>query len=132
MSGKNKKFYITSTLPYVNANPHIGFALEIIQADVIARHYRNNGCEVFFNTGTDEHGQKIFQGAQNENIDPKAYCDIYAEKNKKLKAVLNLSYNNFIRTTDEHHMKAAQEFWNLCFKNGDIYKKNYKVKYCVG
>lgn len=127
-----KKFYITTTLPYVNADPHIGFALEIVQADVIARYHRNNGCEVFFNTGTDEHGLKIFQGAKKENLDIQKYCDIYAEKNKKLKQALNLSYNNFIRTTDEHHMAAAQEFWNRCFKNGDIYKKNYKIKYCVG
>ena len=132
MANKSKKFYITTTLPYVNADPHIGFALEIIQADVIARHYRNKGYEVFFNTGTDEHGLKIFRKAQDEKMDPKAYCDIYAEKNKKLKSALNLSYNNFIRTTDGHHIKAAQEFWNLCHKNSDIYKKNYKVKYCVG
>lgn len=132
MFGKNKKFYITTTLPYVNADPHIGFALEIIQADVIARYYRNNGYDVFFNTGTDEHGLKIFQGAKKENIDIQKYCDIYAEKNRKLKEALNLSYDNFIRTTDEHHIKAAQEFWTRCFKNGDIYKKNYKIKYCVG
>jgi len=132
MFNKKEKFYITTTLPYVNADPHIGFALEIIQADVIARYHRNNGFDVFFNTGTDEHGLKIFRGAEQENLAPQRYCDIYAEKNKKLKDALNLSYNNFIRTTDEHHIKAAQEFWNLCYKNGDIYKKNYKIKYCVG
>ncbi len=132
MFKKNKKFYITTTLPYVNADPHIGFALEVIQADVIARYYRNNGYDIFFNTGTDEHGLKILQGAEKEDIDPKKYCDIYAEKNRKLKSALNLSYNNFVRTTDEHHIKAAQEFWIRCYKNGDIYKKNYKIKYCVG
>jgi methionyl-tRNA synthetase len=129
---KNKKFYITTTLPYVNADPHIGFALEIIQADVVARYYRNNGYEVFFNTGTDEHGLKIFRGAQKENISPKEYCDIYAKKNKELKDVLNLSYNSFVRTTGQYHISSAQEFWNRCHKNGDIYKKNYKIKYCVG
>ncbi|MDP3882799.1 MAG: methionine--tRNA ligase [Candidatus Staskawiczbacteria bacterium] len=128
----SKKFYITTTLPYVNADPHIGFALEIIQADVIARYRRGLGEEVFFNTGTDEHGLKIFQGAKTENIDPQKYCDIYADKNKKLKETLNLSYNNFIRTTDEHHIKSAQNFWNKCYENGDIYKKKYKIKYCVG
>ena len=128
----NKKFYITTTLPYVNAPPHIGFALEIIQADVLARYFRKNGYDVFFNTGTDEHGLKIFQGAQKENIDVKLYCDKCAEKNKELKKALNLSYNNFVRTTDEHHIKAVEAFWKLCAKNGDIYKKNYKVKYCVG
>ena len=132
MLTKSKKFYITTTLPYVNADPHIGFALEIIQADVVARFYRNLGYEVFFNTGTDEHGLKIFQGAQKEEIDIQKYCDIYAEKNKKLKGALNLSYDNFVRTTDKHHIKAAQDFWKKCYKNGDIYKKIYKIKYCVG
>jgi len=128
----NKKFYITTTLPYVNAEPHIGFALEIIQADVIARYHRSLGQEVFFNTGVDEHGLKIFRKAKEANLDPQKYCDIYAEKFDSLKKSLNLSYDNFIRTTDLHHVKAAQEFWKLCEKNGDIYKKNYKVKYCVG
>lgn len=132
MFGKKKKFYITTTLPYVNADPHIGFALEIIQADVIARYYRSNGYEVFFNTGTDEHGLKILRGAEIEKLDPKKYCDIYAEKNRKLKEALNLSYNSFVRTTDAHHIKSAQEFWGRCYKNGDIFKKNYKIKYCVG
>ena len=132
MFDKNKKFYITTTLPYVNADPHIGFALEIIQADVIARYYRNNGFDVFFNTGTDEHGLKIYRKAQEEKIDPQKYCDIYAQKNKRLKEALNLSYDNFVRTTDERHMSSAKEFWNRCYKNGDIYKKNYKIKYCVG
>ncbi len=127
-----KNFYITTTLPYVNADPHIGFALEIIQADVVARHYRNKGYNVFFNTGTDEHGLKVLQGAEKQGLSPKKYCDSYAEKNKKLKLVLELSYSNFIRTTDQGHIKAAQEFWTRCYKNGDIYKKNYKIKYCVG
>ncbi|HRY59816.1 MAG TPA: methionine--tRNA ligase [Patescibacteria group bacterium] len=129
---ENNKFYITTTLPYVNADPHIGFALEIIQADVIARYHANKGDEVFFNTGTDEHGQKIYLGALAEGKNPKDYCDFYAAKFDELKKALNLSYNNFIRTTDPHHMKAAQDFWNRCEKNGDIYKANYKTKYCVG
>ena len=127
-----KKFYITTTLPYVNADPHIGFALEIIQADVIARYHKSLGDEVFFNTGVDEHGLKIYRKALESKLDPQEYCDIYAKKFDDLKKALNLSYNNFVRTTDSHHMKAAQEFWRRCFKNGDIYKKNYKVKYCVG
>ena len=127
-----EKFYLTTTLPYVNADPHIGFAMELIQADVIARFKRQQGYEVFFNTGTDEHGIKIYRKAQEANMEPKAYCDIYAPKFNDLKVALNVTYNNFIRTTDEHHIKAAQEFWLRCQKNGDIYKKNYKVKYCVG
>jgi methionyl-tRNA synthetase len=126
------KFYITTTLPYVNAEPHIGFALEIVQADVIARYRALQGDEVFFNTGTDEHGLKIYQKALEEKKDPQAYCDEYAAKFDLLKTKLNLSYNNFIRTTDKHHIEACQEFWKRCQKNGDIYKKNYKTKYCVG
>jgi methionyl-tRNA synthetase len=126
------KFYITTTLPYVNADPHIGFAAEIIKADVIARWRRLNGDEVFFNTGTDEHGQKIYEKAKEAGVDPQTYCDGYAAKFRGLKELLNLSVTNFIRTTDEKHVRAAQEFWKRCLASGDIYKKNYKVKYCVG
>jgi methionyl-tRNA synthetase len=126
------KFYITTTLPYVNADPHVGFAREIIEADVLARFHREIGDEVFFNTGTDEHGLKIFRKAQELGVDVQKYCDEKAENFKKLKETLNLTFDNFIRTTDEHHVKAAQEFWKICEKNGDIYKKQYKIKYCVG
>ncbi len=126
------KFYITTTLPYVNADPHIGFAAEIIKADVIARWQRLLGNEVFFNTGTDEHGQKIYEKAKEAGIDTQTYCDEYAAKFRSLKELLNLSVTNFIRTTDEKHILAAQEFWKRCEANGDIYKKNYRVKYCVG
>jgi methionyl-tRNA synthetase len=126
------KFYLTTTTPYVNADPHIGFALEIVQADALARLHRLAGDEIFFNTGTDEHGQKIYQKALEAGKDPKVYCDEYAAKFDNLKSSLNLSYTNFIRTTDPHHKKAAQEFWKLCAAKGDIYKANYQVKYCVG
>lgn len=127
-----KKFYITTTLPYVNAAPHIGFALEIVQADVVARWKRLTGYEVIFNTGTDEHGLKIYQKALEEKKDPKVYVDEYAAKFDNLKAALNLSYTNFIQTTDPAHMAAAQEFWNRCNAAGDIEKKLYRVNYCVG
>ncbi len=127
-----EKFYITTTLPYVNAKPHIGFALEIIEADVLARWHRAIGDEVFFNTGTDEHGLKIFRKAEELGILVQQYCDENAAEFAKLKESLNLSIDNFIRTTDAHHIKAAQEFWKRCEANGDIYKKNYSVKYCVG
>ncbi len=128
----DKKFYITTTLPYVNAQPHIGFALEIVQADTLARLHRLLGEDVVFNFGTDEHGQKIYQKAKESGKDPQEYCDEYAKKFEALKTALNLSYTNFIRTTDPKHIFAAQEFWRLCYKNGYIYKKNYKQKYCVG
>jgi methionyl-tRNA synthetase len=128
----SKKIYITTTLPYVNAEPHIGFALEIIQADAWARTKILEGYEVVFNTGTDEHGLKIYQKALEEGKDPQEYTNEYAAKFDRLKQALNLSYTNFIRTTDTFHKKAAQEFWKKCERNGDIYKKNYKMKYCVG
>lgn len=128
----SKPFYLTTTLPYVNADPHIGFALEIVHADIIARYQRLRGREVFFTSGTDEHGQKIFQKAQEEEKDVQAYVDHYAERFKGLKNALNLSYDNFIRTTDENHVAAAQELWKRCEKAGDIYKKKYKGLYCVG
>jgi methionyl-tRNA synthetase len=125
-------YYITTTLPYVNADPHVGFALEIVQADAIARWRRMRGDNVVFNTGTDEHGQKIYKNATEAGLDPKAYCDIYAAKFHGLKEALNLTYTSFIRTTDEHHVAAAQEFWRRCAAAGDIYKTRYAVKYCVG
>ncbi|MBM3204456.1 methionine--tRNA ligase [Candidatus Uhrbacteria bacterium] len=127
-----KKFYITTTLPYVNAEPHIGFALEIIEADALARFQALKGDEVVFNTGTDEHGTKIQRKAIEKGQDPQAYVDEYAAKFHVLKDVLGLSYTNFIRTTDTHHKAAAQDFWMRCYNNGDIYKKQYEVKYCVG
>lgn len=127
-----KKFYITTTLPYVNAEPHLGFALEIIQADFVARYNSLIGDNVVFNTGTDEHGLKIYRKALAAEKDPQSYVDEYAAKFENLRDALNLSYTNFIRTTDPRHIKAAQEFWQLCDKNGDIYKKPYQIKYCVG
>jgi methionyl-tRNA synthetase len=127
-----KNFYITTTLPYLNADPHMGHALEFIQADVIARQHRLMGDDVVFNTGTDEHGLKIFQKAFDNNLPPQDYVDLYSTHFRALKEKLNLSYTNFIRTTDPHHIKAAQEFWRRCLKNGDIYKGRYEIKYCVG
>lgn len=126
------KYYITTTLPYINSDPHVGFAMEIVRADVVARTHRLIGDEVFFNTGTDEHGQKIYEKAKAEGVETQVYCDRLAERFKSLKETLNLSFDNFIRTTDKHHIEAAQEFWKRCEKNRDIYKKEYKVKYCVG
>src|SRR3989338_756560 len=129
---KKKPFYITTTIPYVNADPHIGFALELVQSDAIARYKRLIGRDVFFSTGTDEHGQKIWEASQKERKDVEKYVDYYAQKFLDLKNILNLSYDNFIRTTNQEHVLAVQEFWRLCDKKGDIYKKKYKGLYCVG
>ncbi|OIO52839.1 MAG: methionine--tRNA ligase [Parcubacteria group bacterium CG1_02_44_65] len=127
-----KKFYITTTAPYVNADPHIGFALEIIQADAVARYHRLLGEEVIFGCGTDEHGLKIYRKALEEKLSPQKYCDQSVTAWNKLKQVLNLSYTHFIRTTERRHLEAAQALWQRCQDNGDIYKKTYKSKYCVG
>jgi methionyl-tRNA synthetase len=123
---------LTTTLPYVNADPHVGFALELVQADVLARYRRSCGDEVFFNTGTDEHGIKIYRKALEAGKDVQAYVDEYATRFGVLKEKLDLSYDAFIRTTDPQHVAAAQEFWRRCAARGDIYKKAYQVKYCVG
>lgn len=124
--------YITTTLPYVNADPHIGNALEFIQADALARSWRLSGEEVFFNMGTDEHGQKIFQAAEKVGQDVHAYTDHYSNEFKKLGQALNLSYDAFIRTTAPFHYEAAKEMWKRCDEAGDIYKKTYTGLYCVG
>ncbi|MFH2022281.1 MAG: methionine--tRNA ligase [Patescibacteria group bacterium] len=128
----NKSFYITTALPYVNASPHIGFGLEIVTADVLARYHRLLAEDVVFNTGVDEHGQKILNQALKAGQSPQDYVDEYAQKYLKLKDLLDLSWTNFIRTTDPHHLKAATEFWRLSLKNGFIYKDQYATKYCVG
>ncbi|MDD3607986.1 MAG: methionine--tRNA ligase [Candidatus Moranbacteria bacterium] len=125
-------YYITTTLPYINSRPHIGFAMEIVRADVVARFHSLLGENVFFNTGTDEHGLKVFRKSQEMKIETQMYCDKQVKDFIGLKEVLNLSFNNFIRTTDKQHIKAAQEFWRICRGNGYIYKKKYKSKYCVG
>ena len=139
-----KPKYITTTLPYVNSDPHIGFAYEIVVADALTRYWRLIGHEVFFNTGTDEHGQKIAQKADEAGKSRQAYVDYYANEFKKLAAAttgLNLSYaegGNFIRTTDPAHKAAAEAIWERCASNlneageSDIYKKKYKGLYCVG
>lgn len=126
------KRYITTTLPYVNADPHIGFAVEIVQADTLARAWRAQGDEVFFNTGTDEHGQKIWETAQKAGKNVQEYVDHYAAEFRKLKEVLDLDSPTFIRTTDEHHKRAAAEMWRRCDAAGDIYKKQYTGRYCIG
>jgi len=125
-----RKLYITTAIDYVNASPHIGHALEKIQADVIARYYRLLDEEVFFLTGTDENSLKNVQAAEKERIDVKELVEKYAERFYQLKEALNLSFDDFIRTTEERHTKGAQKLWLACKE--DIYKKTYKGLYCVG
>lgn len=129
---EKKPFYITTTIPYVNADPHIGFALELVQSDAIARYKRLMGHEVFFSTGTDEFGQKIWEAAQKEGRPVQEYVDHFAERFLQLKETLHLSTDNFIRTTSPEHIEAVQAFWQKCVEKGDIYKKPYRGLYCVG
>lgn len=129
---QSNHFYITTTAPYVNAKPHIGFALEIIAADVIARYRRLSGDKVIFGTGTDEHGVNIYRKALEEGVEAQVYADANARTFEALKEKLDLSLTHFQRTTNPAHIAAAQEFWTRCVQAGDIYKKQYLSKYCSG
>ncbi|MFH1990763.1 MAG: methionine--tRNA ligase, partial [Patescibacteria group bacterium] len=127
------KFYVTTSIPYVNAPPHIGHALEFIQADVLARFQRAAGKDVFFLTGADEHGVKIARAAEEAKKATKKFVDENTEKIKKLLKVLNISNDDFIRTTDrKRHWPGAQKLWFKLAEAGDIYKKKYKGLYCAG
>lgn len=128
----NNKYYLTTTLPYVNSDPHLGHAMEFVQADILARFHTLLGDEVFFNTGTDEHGQKIYQKAAEASLNPQVYTDQYAAKFQNLMKSLSISEHTFTRTTNPQHKKAAQHFWEIVDQNGFIYKKPYAIKYCVG
>ena len=128
-----KKFYVTTSIAYVNSEPHIGFALESVQADVLARFYRQLGYDVFFQTGTDEHGSKIQRTAEANNVGTQEFVDELSLKYKGLKEVLNLSWNSFIRTTDQKkHWPVVWEIWDKLLASGDLYKKKYGGYYCVG
>ncbi len=130
---ENKAFYITTTLPYVNAPLHMGHALEFVRADSIVRYKRLKGFDVYFNTGTDEHGMKIYEKAVEKGLTPKEFTDQSFLVFKEQLKIFGISEDvNFIRTTDKHHELAAREFWKRVNDNGYIYKKNYQAKYCVG
>ncbi len=125
--------YITTTLPYVNADPHLGHALEFVQADCYVRALRlQNDQEVFFNIGTDEHGAKVAKRAEESGKVPKDFVDFYAHQFENFAARLNISHDTFLRTTDPKHEAAAQEMWRRCAAAGDIYKDTYEIKYCTG
>lgn len=126
---KNRLF-VTTAIPYVNAAPHIGHALEFVQTDVIARYHRAIGDETFFLSGTDENALKNVQAAEKAGIPVKQFVDQNSQIFYNLKSALNISFNDFIRTTEERHVKGAQKLWQACAK--DIYKKEYRGLYCVG
>lgn len=127
----NDKFYVTTAIPYVNSKPHIGFALELIQSDVIARYMRIIGKDTYFLTGSDENSLKNVQAAEKEGISTQELCDKYSRNFMDLKQVLNVSNDDFIRTSSKTHFKGAQKLWKAC-RPDDIYKKKYKGHYCVG
>ena len=127
----NKKYYITTPIYYPSADFHIGHCYTTIIADAIARYKRLNGYDVFFQTGTDEHGAKIEQKAKDAGVTPKEYVDVIIENAKNLWKSLNISYDYFIRTTDESHVKAVQKIFRKLYDQGDIYKGSYEGLYCV-
>lgn len=127
---KRMKYYVTTSIPYMNADPHIGFAMELLYADVLARYARQQGKTVIFATGTDEHGGKVAEKAAEKGLTPKAFTDEISKGFRDLGKLLNASYDRFIRTTDAGHEQRAQLIWKTLQK--DIYKGKYVGLYCVG
>lgn len=129
---KNNTFYITTAIPYANAEPHIGFALEILYTDVMARYQRLLGNDVYFLTGTDEHGQKMLKTAKDAGKPVEEYASEKSASFQNLADQYNISNDDFIRTTEERHRNGSQKFWEAAAATGDIYKKSYTGLYCVG
>lgn len=126
-----KKYYITTAIAYTSRKPHIGNSYEIVMTDAIARYKRMQGYDVFFLTGTDEHGQKIEEYAKKSGVTPKEYVDKVAGEIKETCDLLNTTYDHFIRTTDDYHEKAVQKIFKKLYEQGDIYKGCYEGMYCT-
>ncbi len=127
----SNKFYVTTAIAYTSKKPHIGNVYEAVLTDAIARYKRLRGFDVYFLTGTDEHGQKIQQEAEKAGITPQAYVDNIAGEIKSIWDMFNISYNKFIRTTDEDHVKIVQKIFKKLYDQGDIYKGSYEGNYCT-
>ena len=125
------KFYITTAIAYASRKPHFGNTYEVIMTDAIARFKRQVGYDVYFCTGTDEHGQKIENCALEAGIEPQAYVDGVAAEIKGIWDLMNTSYDKFIRTTDDYHEKAVKNIFNRLYEQGDIYKGSYEGWYCT-
>lgn len=126
-----KPFYITTAIAYASKKPHIGNTYEVVFTDAVARYKRMQGYDVFFLTGTDEHGLKIEELAKQEGISPKEHVDKVVGEIKEICKIMNISYDGFIRTTDEHHEKVVQKIFKKLYDNGDIYKSSYEGLYCT-
>ena len=131
MNAEKKKYYITTAIAYASGKPHIGNTYEIVLADAIARYKRAEGYDVFFQTGTDEHGQKIELKAQEAGVTPKEFVDKAAGEIKRIWDLMNTSYDKFIRTTDPDHEKQVQKIFSRLYEQGDIYKGSYEGWYCT-
>jgi len=128
---ENKKFYMTTAIAYTSGKPHIGNTYEFVLADAIARYKRSQGYDVWFQTGTDEHGQKIELKAQEAGKSPKEFVDGVAAQVKEIADMMNTSYDHFIRTTDDYHEKQVQKMFKKMYEKGDIYKGHYEGMYCT-
>ena len=126
-----EKYYITTAIAYTSGKPHIGNTYEIVLADTIARYKRLMGYDVYFQTGTDEHGEKIEIKAKEQNKTPQDFVDDVSKEIKSIWDVMNTSYDKFVRTTDEVHEKKVQAIFKKMYDNGDIYKGEYTGKYCI-
>ncbi len=126
-----EKYYITTAIAYTSRKPHIGNTYEVVLTDAIARYKRQRGYDVFFLTGTDEHGQKIGEAAKEAGITPQQYVDGVAGEIREIWDLMNASYDHFIRTTDDYHVDAVQKIFNKLYEQGDIYKGEYEGWYCV-
>ena len=126
-----KKFYMTTAIAYTSGKPHIGNTYEFVLADAIARYKRSQGYDVFFQTGTDEHGQKIELKAEKAGVSPKEFVDKVAGEVKAIADMMNTSYDKFIRTTDDYHEKQVQKIFKRLYEQGDIYKGHYEGMYCT-
>ena len=128
---QSKNFYITTPIYYPSGKPHMGHAYSSIIADIFARFKKLEGFDVFYLTGTDEHGLKIQREAEKNKMDPKVFCDDLSIKFKELTKTLKLSNTDFIRTTEERHHKSVKEIWSRLEKSGDIYLSKYSGWYSV-
>ncbi len=126
-----EKFYLTTAIAYTSAKPHLGNTYEIVLADAIARFKRLEGYDVYFQTGTDEHGEKIELKAKEAGIEPQKYVDNIADEIKKIWDCVNTSYNKFVRTSDPHHKEIVAKIFKKFYEQGDIYKGNYSGLYCT-